>query len=85
MMENLVSIDPTDHQKENMDADCLKKLLILEVVGILGDSEFDQKIYNFQIIQKKIFSLVIVEKQTFSVLTSLLLVTKTNRAKLDRI
>ena len=38
MMENLGSIDPTDHQNENVDADCLKKLLVLEVVGILGDS-----------------------------------------------
>ena len=38
MMENLGSIDPTDHQNENMDADRLKKLLVLEVVGILGDS-----------------------------------------------
>ena len=60
-MGHLVSIDPTDHQTENVDAE----LLVLEVVGILGDSELDQKIYNLQIIQKKIFSLVIVKKQTF--------------------
>ena len=40
-------IDPTDHQNENVDADRLNKLLVLEVVGILGDSELDQKIYNF--------------------------------------
>ena len=65
MMQNLVTIDPTDHQNENVDADHLKKQLILEVVGILGDSELDQKNYNFQIIQKKVFSLVIVKKQTF--------------------
>ena len=61
-MENFVLIDPTDHQNENVDADCLKKLLVLEVVGILGNSRLDQKIYNFQIIEKKIFSLVIVKK-----------------------
>ena len=64
-MENLVSIDPTDHQNKNVDADFLKKLLVLEVIGTLGDSELDQKIYNFQIIQKNIFSLVIVKKQFF--------------------
>ena len=80
-----MSIDPTDQQNENVDTDRLKKLLVLEVVGILGDSELDQKIYNFQIIQKKIFSLVIVKKQTFLVLTSPLLVTKTNHVKLERI
>ena len=68
-----VDRDPTDHQNENVDADRLKKLLVLEVVGILGDSELDQKVYTFQIIQKKIFSLVFVKKQT-----SLLLVTKTS-------
>ena len=84
-MENLVSIDPTDHQNENVDAGCLKKLLVLELFGILGDSELDQKIYSFQIILKKILSLVIVKKQTLLVFTSLLLFTKTNRAKLDRI
>ena len=56
-MENLVLTDPTDHQNENVDTDCLKKLLVLEVVGILGNSRLDQKIYNFQIIEKKIFSL----------------------------
>ena len=81
MMGHLVSIDLTDHQTENVDAE----LLVLEVVGILGDSELDQKIYNLQIIQKKIFSLVIVKKKLFLVLTSLLFITKTNRAKLDRI
>ena len=80
-----MSIDPTDHQNENVDADCLNKLLVLELFGILGDSELDKKIYNFQIILKKILSLVIVKKQTLLVLTSLLLFTKTNRAKLDRI
>ena len=41
MMENLVSIDPTDHQSENVDADRLKKLLVLEVVGILDNPEKD--------------------------------------------
>ena len=61
-MEILVLIDPTDHQNENVDTDCLKKLLVLEVVGILENSRLDQKIYNFQIIEKKIFSLVIVKK-----------------------
>ena len=64
-MENLVRIDPTDHQNKNVDADRLKKLLVLEVVDILEDSELDQKNYNFQIIRKKIFSSVIVKKQTF--------------------
>ena len=60
-----MSIDPTDQQNENVDTDLLKKLLVLEVVGILGDSELDQKIYNFQIIQEKIFSLMIMKKLTF--------------------
>ena len=61
---NLVRIDPTDQQNKNVDADRLKKLLVLEVVDILEDSELDQKNYNFQIIRKKVFSSVIVKKQT---------------------
>ena len=43
-MENLVSMDPTDHENINVDAYCLKRLLVLEVVSISGDSELDQKI-----------------------------------------
>ena len=31
-MENLVTIDPTDHQNKNVDPDSLKKLLTLSVV-----------------------------------------------------
>ena len=62
----MVSLDPTDQQNENVDTDRLKKLLVLEVVGILGDSELDQKIYNFQIIQEKIFSLMIMKKLKLS-------------------